>query len=305
MESKVTQGLGSTTASSSGSKASMPVKAKTLSKSEISSAVSYNKKNNQSICKKIQNLVGATPDNAFGPKTVQAIANWQATKGLDPDGKFGPQSAAKAGITIPAPSASAPEYIPAGGGINPQPGFDKQYNYKTSPYVSKAHYNEMKKAMGDVAYSKWNINDKKISGIYAKAKKANSGDNTTISSSGCGVTAYANLKKISPKTSAEMAMKGGYRAYNSGTARGFFTSNGGSEASSASSALKSVANGKYAICSMNNANGNYWTKGGHFILVYGYDGTYVYVSDSASSADKRAKAKKKYFTDAFKYGFLF
>jgi peptidoglycan hydrolase-like protein with peptidoglycan-binding domain len=69
-----------------------------LTTSQIQSALSYNKRNNQSICKKIQNLVGVTPDGLFGAITINAIANWQHQKGLTPDGKFGPQSKAAAGF---------------------------------------------------------------------------------------------------------------------------------------------------------------------------------------------------------------
>ena len=71
----------------------------TLTSEQIQSAVQYNKKKNQSICVKIQNLVGATPDGSFGPKTVQAIADWQASKGLEVDGKFGPACKKAAGFT--------------------------------------------------------------------------------------------------------------------------------------------------------------------------------------------------------------
>ncbi|MBQ9815920.1 MAG: peptidoglycan-binding protein [Proteobacteria bacterium] len=69
-----------------------------LTTSQIQSALSYNKRNNQSICKKIQNLVGVTPDGLFGAITINAIASWQHQKGLTPDGKFGPQSKAAAGF---------------------------------------------------------------------------------------------------------------------------------------------------------------------------------------------------------------
>ena len=78
-----------------------------LSKSEINTAVSYNRNNNQSICIKIQALVGVEQDNSFGPITVQAIADWQASKGLEVDGCFGPQSKKAAGFTTDA-SSSAP-----------------------------------------------------------------------------------------------------------------------------------------------------------------------------------------------------
>lgn len=68
----------------------------TLTKAQQDSAISYNNKNNKSICKQIQSLVGVTVDGKFGPKTVNAIASWQAGKGLDADGKFGKMSKAAA-----------------------------------------------------------------------------------------------------------------------------------------------------------------------------------------------------------------
>lgn len=69
-----------------------------LSDTQIRSAIVYNKKNNQSICTKIQELVGVTPDGSFGSETVLAIAEWQAANGLDADGKFGPKSKQAAGF---------------------------------------------------------------------------------------------------------------------------------------------------------------------------------------------------------------
>ena len=82
-----------------------------LSSTQIQSAITYNKKNNQSICKKIQGLVGVAQDGAFGPITVKAIAVWQSKNGLDPDGKFGPASKAKAKFdenAAPAPTTAQP-----------------------------------------------------------------------------------------------------------------------------------------------------------------------------------------------------
>lgn len=69
-----------------------------LTEAQIRSAITYNKKNNQSICTKIQKLVGVTPDGSFGRETIVAIAEWQAANDLEADGKFGPKSKAKAGF---------------------------------------------------------------------------------------------------------------------------------------------------------------------------------------------------------------
>lgn len=70
-----------------------------LTASEISAAVSYNKRNNASICKDIQRTVGLTGsdvDGCFGPQTVNAIAVWQVAHGLVGDGQWGPKSKAAA-----------------------------------------------------------------------------------------------------------------------------------------------------------------------------------------------------------------
>ncbi len=79
-----------------------------LSTTQARAAVLYNKKNNQSICKQIQALVGVTTDGSFGYETVQAIARWQKSKGLTADGKFGPASKRAAGFGASAPVVTTP-----------------------------------------------------------------------------------------------------------------------------------------------------------------------------------------------------
>ena len=65
----------------------------------------YKKKDYTKDCiKNIQRAVGFTAskdiDGIGGPNTINKVANWQAAVGLTPDGKFGPASAAKAGIAL-------------------------------------------------------------------------------------------------------------------------------------------------------------------------------------------------------------
>lgn len=69
-----------------------------LTSTQVNSAVKYNKANNQSRCRDIQKLVNTEVDGSFGPNTVQAIARWQSSNGLEVDGKFGPACRAKAGM---------------------------------------------------------------------------------------------------------------------------------------------------------------------------------------------------------------
>ena len=264
----------------------------------------YAKKNyTRDFIKQIQTAVGFTGsdvDGYIGKNTINKIGAWQKAQGLTVDGKFGNDCAARAGLTVKTGGSSAP----TGKGINPRPGMYKQYNYKTSPYVSKSDYNKMKNAMGGTPYAQWNIYSKALSNLYAQAKKNNGGDNSTISSSGCGVTSFANCKGITPTAAAELAMKGGYRIYKSGTAGELFTSNGGT-ATSAKSGLNAVAGGKYLFASVGPS---IWTSAGHYILIYGYDGSNVYVSDpncKSGQESVKEKASATKFINAFKHGYLF
>lgn len=63
-----------------------------MNASEIQEAVRYNKRRGYTAArvKSIQELVGAKPvDGVWGPATVRAVATWQASAGLKPDGKVG------------------------------------------------------------------------------------------------------------------------------------------------------------------------------------------------------------------------
>lgn len=273
----------------------------------------YSKQNfSSAYIKKFQRVVGTKDDGIVGKNTINSVISWQSNNKLDSDGKFGKASARKAGIEYESKrnsnhtesakvnSASTKSSI-SKGGINPKPGFQKQYNYKVLPYVSKTDYNKMKAAMGSTKYASWNIEKAPLSDMYKKAYKSNGGK-TTIASSGCGVTSFANVKGISVTDAAEYAMKNGHRIYGSGTAAALFANNGGKSAGNAKNALNEVAKGKYLVASMGPGN---WTRGGHFILVYGYSDDKVYVSDPASSKSTRAIGTKKQFTDSYKYGYLF
>jgi len=82
-----------------------------LTAAQVEAAKTFNRKNNQSIAREIQALVGVEVDGSIGPKTCQGIARWQRSKGLVADGKFGPASKAAAGMgasqAAPAQPASA------------------------------------------------------------------------------------------------------------------------------------------------------------------------------------------------------
>lgn len=63
-----------------------------LTKEQVDAALRYNKRASFTAAqvKTIQDMVEAEPvDGVWGPKTVQAVATWQASAGLKPDGKVG------------------------------------------------------------------------------------------------------------------------------------------------------------------------------------------------------------------------
>jgi murein L,D-transpeptidase YcbB/YkuD len=49
--------------------------------------------------KKMQKVLGTTPDGDFGPGTERAVKAWQASKGLTADGIVGPKTLAAMGIS--------------------------------------------------------------------------------------------------------------------------------------------------------------------------------------------------------------
>lgn len=277
--------------------------------------ISWNKARNytKSYIKAFQKLIETNDDGDFGTNTVNAIRHYQEKNKLpSKDGKWGKECADASGLERQYNNGGSTK-TPSGGGasagggaapsglhLNPAPSFDKQYNYKTQPYVSRAHYNAMKEKMGSTPYAQWDVNDKRISGIYAKAKEMNKDKsspdgNSTIKSSGCGVSAYANLMGISPTESAVMAMEGGYRQYHGGTASDFFRSKGGKDLKSMNAALNEIKDGKYVI----------YSRGGHFLLLYGYDDKNLYLSDSANSSSPKKSPRTGHQDSNFAHGYSF
>ncbi len=279
----------------------------------------YAKKNyTKEFIKEFQRVVGTKDDGDVGKLTINAVYDWQVKEGLTPlDGKFGGGCAAHAGLTVKTNNGSSSnsgggsaggsqtgQEAPTGAGINPKPTRYAQGDYPNSPYVTNEYYTQMKEAMGDTPYEQWNCNDANspIYRLYQSAKRANYGDKSSIASSGCGIVSFASLKGWTPTQAAEYGMQNGSRKWG-GLNRSFYVANGGTPMS-ANDGLNEVRNnGKYMIACMTSACNNYWTTGGHFILVYGYDGTNVYVVDSGGR--NRTQAPKSTFTGAFADGHVF
>ena len=222
----------------------------------------------------LQLLLGGnlTPDGIYGPRTKAAVVVFQDSMKLTKDGICGPKT--WNALIVGEEAKPAPEPVK----------FVKPVDYK----------------QGD---SRW-----------GKKMYSNHGDKSqTMANSGCGPTACADVvatlkdPAVTPWTLAQLSMEWGDRTNNSGTAWTFFKHVAERYKftkfvqSANYSALKACLDaGGYVVCSM--APG-YWTKSGHFICVWKYDGTYTYANDPASSS--RTKQKTSEFKKECKQYFCF
>lgn len=216
-------------------------------------------------------LGGLEADGVFGTMTKAAVVAFQAAKGLHADGVCGGKTwaALLTGEVAKAPAAG--KFV--------KPKDFKQYD------------------------SRWG----------SKVYTSTGNKSQTMRNSGCGPTAAANVvatlknSAVTPWTLAQIALDKGYRTANSGTAWGFFkylaSKYGFSKFVQTSSlaTLKACLDaGGYVVCSMGPG---YWTKGGHYITAWKYDGSYIYCNDPASSS--RTKQKQSDFQKQRKQFFCF
>ena len=119
----------------------------------------------------------------------------------------------------------------------------------------------------------------------------------TIRSSGCGVVSVCDVlatlisPKITPLSVGPMLVKAGFRTKNSGTSWAAFKWIANKykflsfrQTSSLATAKKYIRYGGLVVCSMSKG---YWTTGGHYICMTGYDDKYIYANDPASSVRHR------------------
>lgn len=118
----------------------------------------------------------------------------------------------------------------------------------------------------------------------------------TVGGSGCGPTAVACVasalvKKVTPKTVFNWVCKNGYMHSSLGTywngitqALKHYGITKFTVSYNNATALKELKAGKWMIGVVGPSR---WTRGGHYIVVYGYHGGKIYVSDPASSSDYR------------------
>ena len=214
-------------------------------------------------------LGGLEVDGIYGSKTKKAVAAFQSAKGLKADGICGAKTWA---ALIEGAAVSENTETP------------------TKVITKCVHYLQWD--------SRWK--NKKYS-IYTSEQ--------TIGNSGCGPTAMAQVAatwvdpKITPVELCEFAVANGYRTKNAGTNRGFMkwcfehyapAFSKFVRTSNVSTLTAAILDGALAVCSMNNGDSCFWTTGGHYITVIGFDGTYVYANDPNKSAAPRKQKLSKF-----------
>lgn len=222
-----------------------------------------------------------TSDGIYGTRTKNAVAAYQSAKGLKSDGICGRNTWTSL-ITGKVPAEAGGSGTPAG---KPVAGkFVKPTDFKQSD-------------------SRWG----------KKMYSSTGNKSQTMANSACGPTSMADIinfvvdKNVNPWTLAQLSMKWGDRTANNGTAWSFFThiqKHYGYKKMIATKSLDTLKAcldaGGYAVCSMGPG---YWTKGGHFICAWKYDGTSIYCNDPASSS--RKSQKQSSFVDQRKQFFCF
>ena len=200
-------------------------------------------------------------DGIFGAKTRSAVKAYQKGHGLKVDGIVGTQTWTSLGL-MEEPDHRA--FV--------QPPNFKQYD---SRWASKMYSNH---------------NDK----------------SQTMKSAACGPTSMADIvaewwdRNITPWDLAQRSMAWGTRTYNSGTSSTFFRKchelYGGKyqTTSSLGNARKCLNEGGYVVvCFGTGSSGKpgykKWTKGGHYCVLWGYDGDTWFINDPASNSASRAK----------------
>ena len=232
----------------------------------------------------VQILVGGlTVDGVYGSNTKKGVAAYQKAKGLTADGICGPKTWG-ALIGSSSSSSSAGQTVSGGKVIN-----------------------------NCVHYLQWDSKWKNV-------KYSTHTSSQTIGNSGCGPTSMAQImatfvdKNITPVEMCALSVANGYRTYDNGTAWGFFDFIAKKYATNFSNYIKTTSietlkaglkDGALAVGSMNSADGNFWTTGGHFITIIGYDDAgYIYANDPNKSTCPRKQLQSKFKT-CLKQAFLF
>lgn len=248
--------------------------------------VSTVKNKKSKAAKALQLAIDVSPaDGIFGPKSKAALVNYQSAGNLKADGICGAKTWA---FIFEVSIASTPSSVS----------------------------NIVTKGVKPVDYKQ---NDSK----WGSKKYTSTGQNQTIASSGCGPTSGADIvatwwdSSITPVETCKMALDWGCRTANSGTTGSFFkklANKYGASKYSTTSSLETVINcldagGYVVVCFGPGTKGKSsyqkWTKGGHYCVIWQWDGKYFYINDPASTAEARKKGTYDEVKDARKGFYMF
>ena len=223
-----------------------------------------------------QLFLGIGADGIFGKGTHASTVAFQASADLVADGIVGPKTWACA-----FGAEQADPFAPAA--IKTKPIDFKQYDSR----------------WGSIVFTRNNTYNKK----------------QTIKTSGCGPTSMADIvsmwwdDKATPKELAELVVANGYRTYDNGTAWAFFKFAAEYYGASKFIQTKSIATvksalteGAYVVVSFGESK---WTTGGHFCVIWDWDGKNFHINDPASSKASRAIGTEEEVRNAAKQYFIF
>ena len=291
--------------------------------------------------KALQYILGIEADGKYGFKTEAAVKQFQANNNLTVDGKAGKQTFTA--IINQAPVlrvGSTGPYVYAVEVLLTTMKLDGIYeeneaahvrtyqasqNLTIDSVVGKATYSALfgltsistseEVITGQGTNSKQPVNYKQYDSRWGKIKYSTHTSSQTISNSGCGPTSMADIiatwydKNFTPKEACALAVKNGYRTYDSGTAWGYFKFIANRykvskfvQTDSFATMQGCLAAGGYVVVSFRPSK---WTKGGHYCCLWKDDGKTIYVNDPASSSSSRAKGTYSEVKKAAKQYFCF
>ena len=147
------------------------------------------------------------------------------------------------------------------------------------------------------------------------------GETTTIGASGCGPTSMAMVlatwadPAVTPRTECAWALAHGFKAPRQGTYYGYFVPAaarygltcvrlntaslyGNSASPVHETARQAVMAGDLVVACMGRGN---WTRSGHYVLAWGFDGDRVLINDPASTRADRVRGDWSLFRSQVKY----